>query len=84
MAPQLGGAWIVAWGPGCGAIMGVLSAPQRVETLSGGGGRGRHNNGARGCAAGELDLGPGGGFRAGRGLLAGGGGVVLGGRSPES
>lgn len=53
--------------------MRVLSAPQRVETLWGGG-WGRHNNGARGCAAGELGLGPGGGFRAGRGLPAGGGG----------
>lgn len=73
-----GGAWIVDWGPVCGAIMGVLSAPQRVEVLSGGAVRGIIM-GARGCAAGELDLGPGGGFRAGRGPAGRGWEVVLGG-----
>lgn len=35
--------------------------------------------GARGCAAGELDLGPGGGFRVCRGLAGRGCGLVLGG-----
>lgn len=64
--------------------MGVLSAPQRVEILSGEWGAvGGTITGARGCAAGELDLGPGGGFWAGRGLLAGVGGGA-GGRSPQS
>lgn len=58
--------------------MGVLSAPQRVEVLSGGAVRGIIM-GARGCAAGELDLGPGGGFRAGRGPAGRGWEVVLGG-----
>ena len=58
--------------------MGVLSAPQRVEVLSGGT-VGGTIMGARGCAAGELDLGPGGGFRAGRGPAGRGWEVVLGG-----
>ena len=49
--------------------MGVQSAPQRVEILSGAGGGavGGTIMGARRCAAGELDLGPGRGFRTGRG-----------------
>lgn len=44
-----------------------------------GGPRRRHNNGARGCAVGELDWGPGGGFGAGRGPVGRGLGVALGG-----
>lgn len=58
--------------------MGVLSALQRVEILSGWA-VGGTIMGARGCAAGELDLGPGGGFMAGRGPAGWGWEVVLGG-----
>lgn len=69
-----GEGWIVDWGPVCGAIMGFLSAPQRVEILSGGGAVENTIMGVRGCAAGELDLGPGGRFTTGWGPAARDGG----------
>lgn len=78
-----GGAWIVDGGPVCGAIMGVLSVPQRVEVLSVGGAVESTITGARGCAAGELDWGPGGGVQGRQGACWPGMGDAVGGRSPE-
>ena len=74
-----GGAWIVYGGPVCGAIMGVLSVPQRVEVLSMGGAVESTITGARGCAAGELDWGPGGGVQGRQGACWPGMGDALGG-----
>ena len=74
-----GGGWIVDGGPVCGAIMGVLSVPQRVEVLSMGGAVESTITGARGCAAGELDWGPGGGVQGRQGACWPGMGDALGG-----